>query len=103
ACPLTNETRGLMGDKQFKAMKKTAYFINVGREDLVQKPALIAALDHEQIAGAGLDVTDPLSPTQGPLSWQGTAKLLNVVVNPHFGGPSAGGQERQWRLFRENI
>ena len=103
ACPLTNETRGLMGDKQFKAMKKTAYFINIGREDVVQKQALIAALDQERIAGAGLDETDPLSPFQGPLSWQGTAKLLNVVVNPHFGGASPAGQDRQWRLIRENI
>ena len=29
--------------------------------------------------------------------------LLNIVTNPHLGGPSPGGQDRQWRLFRENI
>src|SRR6266849_3001805 len=45
ACPLTNETRDLMGEKQFKAMKKTAYFVNIAREGLMDEPALIAALD----------------------------------------------------------
>ena len=84
-------------------MKKTAYFINIGRADLAQKQALIAALDQDQIAGAGLDVTDPRLGDKGPLSWQGKAKILNVVVNPHFGEPSPEGQDRQWRLFRENI
>jgi phosphoglycerate dehydrogenase-like enzyme/glyoxylase-like metal-dependent hydrolase (beta-lactamase superfamily II) len=99
ACPLTSDTRGVMGEKQFQAMKKTAYFINVGREGLVQTPALIAALKDKQIAGAGLDVVDPYFGNGGPLDW----RLFNVVVNPHLGEPSPGGQDRQWLLFRENI
>jgi len=103
ACPLTNQTRELMGEEQFKTMKKTGYFINIGREGLMKKEALIAALDREKIAGAGFDVTDPVFLDEGPLSWKGTAKLLNVVVNSHLGDASPGGQERQWRLFRENI
>ncbi len=100
ACPLTDETRGLIGEKQFAAMKKTAYLINVARGGLVETPALIKALKDKQIAGAGLDVTDPepAAGAQHPLAgWD------NVVLTPHIGGQSPEGQDRQWRLFRENV
>jgi phosphoglycerate dehydrogenase-like enzyme/glyoxylase-like metal-dependent hydrolase (beta-lactamase superfamily II) len=96
ACPLTNETRGMMGEKQFNAMKKSAYFVNIAREGLVEKPALIAALEKKQIAGAGIDVTDANCHRE---LWHSP----NVVRNPHLDRPSPGGQDRQWRLFRENI
>ena len=59
ACPLTAETKGLFGEKQFAAMKPTAHFINIGRGPIVQTDALVKALEKKQIAGAGLDVTDP--------------------------------------------
>ena len=54
ACPLTSETKGLLGEKQFAAMKPTAYIINVARGGIVQTPALEAALKAKKIAGAGL-------------------------------------------------
>ncbi len=99
ACPLTKETAGLMGPYQFEAMKKSAYFINVSRGGVVQTKSLVDALQKNQIAGAGLDVTDPEPlPDDHPL-W----KLHNVIVTPHIGGASEDGQERQWRLYRENI
>jgi phosphoglycerate dehydrogenase-like enzyme len=99
ACPLTPQTRGLMGDEQFQAMKKSAYFINVARGALVKTAALIEVLEKKQIAGAGLDVTDPEPlPESHPL-W----KMSNVIVSPHIGGQSSGGLDRQWRLFRENV
>ncbi len=98
ACPLTNETRDLMGEKQFKAMKKTAYFVNIAREGLVHEPALVAALQKRQIAGAGLDVIDPKLRSHSS-NWE----LPNIVVSRLVDGLSPGGQERQWRLFRENI
>jgi len=99
ACPLTNETRGMMGAKQFAALKKSTYFINVGRGGLANTPALVDALEKKQIAGAGLDVTDPEPLTAG----HALLKLDNVVVTPHVGGNSPDAKERIWRVWRENV
>jgi len=99
ACPLTAETKGLVGAAQLKVMKPSAYLVNVGRGPLVQTPALVEALEKKQIAGAGLDVTDPEPlPDRHPL-W----KLPTCVISPHIGGQSPEGQDRQWRLWRENV
>jgi cyclase len=95
ACPLTPETRGMIGASQLKAMKPTAYLINIARGGLVQTQALLEA----KIAGVGLDVTDPEPlPGDHPL-W----KLPNVVISPHLGGQSDARADRQWRLWRENV
>jgi phosphoglycerate dehydrogenase-like enzyme/glyoxylase-like metal-dependent hydrolase (beta-lactamase superfamily II) len=99
ACPLTAQTRGLIGAKELTAMKKTAYLINVARGGLVQTDALLEALDKKRLAGAGLDVTDPEPlPDKHPL--RGRA---DVVLSPHAGGQSPEARERQWRLWRENV
>jgi phosphoglycerate dehydrogenase-like enzyme len=99
ACPLTRETRGLLGARQFQAMKKTAHVINVARGGLIQTPALAEALGEKTIAGAGLDVTDPDPlPDDHPLR-----KLPTVVLSPHTGGQSPETAERRWRLYRENV
>jgi phosphoglycerate dehydrogenase-like enzyme/glyoxylase-like metal-dependent hydrolase (beta-lactamase superfamily II) len=98
-CPLTDKTRGMFGSEQFSKMKKSALFINVGRGGLVKTEALVGALKSGEIAGAGLDVTDPEPfPMNHPLR-----ELKNVALSPHQGGQSEGGRDRQWRLFRENI
>ena len=80
--PLTNETYHLFGTEQFKMMKSSAYFINIGRGDLVVEKEMIAALRDGDIAGAGLDVfaTEPL-PTDSPL-WE----MENVIITPHTAG-----------------
>jgi phosphoglycerate dehydrogenase-like enzyme/glyoxylase-like metal-dependent hydrolase (beta-lactamase superfamily II) len=99
ACPLTAQTRGMVGAPQFKAMKPSAYFINIARGGIVKTPDLVAALKTKQIAGAGLDVTDPEPlPDDHPL-WS----LPNVALSPHIGGQSPGAADRQWRLWRENL
>jgi phosphoglycerate dehydrogenase-like enzyme len=99
ACPLTKETAGLIGSKQLAAMKPTAFLINVARGPVVDTSALLAAVQKKQIAGAGLDVTEPEPlPADHPL-W----KQPNVVISPHVGGQSAEGRERQWKLYRENV
>jgi phosphoglycerate dehydrogenase-like enzyme/glyoxylase-like metal-dependent hydrolase (beta-lactamase superfamily II) len=99
ACPLTEKTRGMFGKAQFAAMKPSAYLINIARGGIVKTPDLLAALEGKVIAGAGLDVTDPEPlPNDHPL-W----KMHQVVISPHLGGQSAGAQDRQWRLFRENV
>ena len=99
ACPLTEETRGLIGAKQFEAMKTVGYFINVGRGGLVQTSDLVAALEKHQLAGAGLDVTDPEPLPDGHPLWN----MQTVVISPHVGGQSPGARDRQWRLYRENV
>ncbi|HMC88505.1 MAG TPA: NAD(P)-dependent oxidoreductase [Gemmataceae bacterium] len=99
ACPLTGETKGMISDTQLKAMKKTAFLINIARGEIVQTSALVEALESKQLGGAGLDVTDPEPLPEGHPLW----KMANVVVSPHIGGQSPGATARQWRLLRENV
>jgi phosphoglycerate dehydrogenase-like enzyme/glyoxylase-like metal-dependent hydrolase (beta-lactamase superfamily II) len=99
ACPLTGETRGMIGEAQLRAMKPSAYLINVARGGLVQTSALVEALEKKRLAGAGMDVTDPEPLPQGHPLW----KMTNVLISPHVGAGSPEGQDRQWRLFRENV
>ena len=99
ACPLTPATKGMFAASQFAAMKKSAHFINIARGGLVAQDDLVAALKSGQIAGAGLDVTDPEPLPDGHALWS----MKNVVITPHLGGQSDGARDRQWRLFRENI
>ena len=77
--PLSESTRGLIGKKEFQAMKSTAYIINTARGPVIDESALINALQNEEIAGAGLDVfeVEPL-PNSSPLT-----KMNNVVLMPH--------------------
>lgn len=79
ACPLTEETRGMIGAAEIGAMKPTAFLVNVARGPVVDEAALVAALQEGRIAGAGLDVfeTQPL-PGNHPL-----CALDNVVLAPH--------------------
>jgi D-3-phosphoglycerate dehydrogenase len=78
-CPLNEETRKLVGARQFALMKPTAFFINTARGPIVDEKALHEALVNKRIAGAGLDVfeQEPVSP-DNPL-----LKLENVVLTPH--------------------
>jgi phosphoglycerate dehydrogenase-like enzyme len=98
--PLTPETRGLIGEDQFKAMKPTAYIINISRGKIIDEEALIRALQNGSIAGAGLEVfsTEPLPP-DNPL-WD----MPNVIFNPHCGGGNRDDQlTRLTDLFCENL
>ncbi|MGG3891004.1 D-2-hydroxyacid dehydrogenase [Metabacillus fastidiosus] len=80
--PLTEETYHLFGAKQFQLMKKSAFFINIGRGNIVVEQELIKALQQKTITGAGLDVfeKEPLS-EDNPL-WN----LENVIITPHSSG-----------------
>jgi phosphoglycerate dehydrogenase-like enzyme/glyoxylase-like metal-dependent hydrolase (beta-lactamase superfamily II) len=98
-CPLTDETRQMMGDDQIGAMKKSAYLINVGRGGLVKTTTLVHALENKKIAGAGLDVTDPEPLPDGHV----LLRLPNAVISPHVGGQSPEAVERAWRVTRENV
>ncbi len=99
ATPLTPETRGLIGEKELRAMKPSAYIINIGRGGLVDEEALIRALNENRIAGAGLDVvaTEPLPP-ESPL-WD----FDNVILSPHVAGGMEDYMERATEVFCENL
>ncbi len=77
-CPLTDETRGLIGAREIALMKPTAYLVNTARGDIVQKAPLFAALRAGRLAGAGLDVVE-----QEPLRTAGEAATPNLIVTCH--------------------
>jgi phosphoglycerate dehydrogenase-like enzyme len=79
AAPNTPETRRMISDKEFAAMKKDAVIINVGRGTVIDEAALVRALQQGEIAGAALDVfeVEPL-PETSPL-WD----MPNVLISPH--------------------
>jgi len=99
AVPLTPETRGLIGKEELKAMKRTAYLINIARGGIIQEDKLVQALKEGWIAGAGLDVfeTEPL-PVTSEL-WA----LPNVIVTPHIAGAKANLRKQWVGLFNENL
>ena len=81
-CPLTEETRSMIGARELDAMKESAYVINCARGGIVDEPALRDALERRSVAGAGLDVfvREPL-PGDDPL-----LALENVITSPHVAG-----------------
>jgi phosphoglycerate dehydrogenase-like enzyme len=97
--PLTRETQGLIGERELRAMKPTAYLINVGRGGLLQEDALIQALRERWIAGAGLDVfeTEPL-PEDSPL-WG----MDNAIITSHYAGLTPHYTERALAIFLDNL
>ncbi len=87
--PKTPETTGMIGAKQLKAMKKTAFVVNVARGGLVDEKALAAALKAGEIAGAGIDVFTTEPPTDDSLT-----SLPNILVTPHLGASTDEAQEK---------
>jgi phosphoglycerate dehydrogenase-like enzyme len=79
AAPLTAETRHLIGEAQFAAMKPNAVVINVGRGPVIDQAAMVRALQDGRIRGAGLDVFEQEPLPAGDSLWQ----MPNVLVSPH--------------------
>ena len=79
-CRLTEQTRNMIGERELRLLKPTAFFINVGRGELVDQEALVRCLRERWIAGAALDVfeAEPL-PLDDPL-----LALDNVILTPHW-------------------
>ncbi len=96
---LTPETNKLIGEKELRTMKPTAYLINVARGKIVDEEALIRALEEQWIAGAGLDVfaTEPL-PTESKL-WE----LPNVILSPHIAGEMEDFDMQATAVFCTNL
>jgi phosphoglycerate dehydrogenase-like enzyme len=96
--PATPETYRMIGESELRAMKRTAYLINIARGTVVVESALVRALQENWIAGAVLDVfeKEPL-PEDSPL-WT----LENVIVTPHLSGNLQDYANRVMVIFGEN-
>jgi len=99
AAPLTRVSEGMLNESIFRAMKRSAYFINMSRGKIVDTPALVRALKEGRIAGAGIDATykEPLPPDDE--LW--TAP--NLIITCHTSGNSPKVVGRQLELFTENV
>ena len=102
ACPLTAETRGLIGDEAVRGDEEDGVpHQRRPRRPIVQTPTTWRRRwRRSSIAGAGLDVTDPEPLPDGPSA---CGRCPTVVISPHIGGQSPEAKERQWRLWRENV
>jgi lactate dehydrogenase-like 2-hydroxyacid dehydrogenase len=97
--PLTDGTRGLIGDRELELMKPTAILVNTARGPLVQTDALAAALRDGRIAAAALDVTDPEPlPADHPL-----LHAPNLTVVPHIGSASHRTREAMADMAVDNL
>lgn len=97
--PLTPETRGMIGRKQFDAMKRGAVLINTARGPIVDQAAMVAALRSGRLGGAGLDVfaDEPIAPDDPLLEFP------NVALTPHIGSASHRTRLRMAELAIDNI
>jgi phosphoglycerate dehydrogenase-like enzyme len=106
ACPLSAETRGMIGAAELGRMKRSAILINVARAEIVAEDALFAALQSGIIGGAVLDpwyrypghADDPVEPSRSPFM-----SLANVRMTPHASAWTAEVWHRRVRFFADNI
>jgi len=100
-CPLTEETKGLLGKEELSTMKSSAIIINVARGEIIDENALADALKEGRIAGAALDVfsDEPIN-SNNPLLKVDNDRLL---LTPHVAGVSIESQIRIINLTIENI
>jgi D-3-phosphoglycerate dehydrogenase len=99
SCPLTKESRGMIGAREFASMQKHAYFITTARGFIHDEAALLEALRDKRIAGAGLDVwaKEP-PPPEHPL-----LQFDNVLASPHTAGVTKEARENMARIAAEQM
>ena len=99
ACPLTPETRGIIGQAELALLPRGAHILNIARGEVIDESALIDALRSGHLAGAYLDVvaTEPL-PAESPL-WD----LPNVIISPHNSAIAQGNERRAVEYFLANL
>ncbi|AUV80834.1 hydroxyacid dehydrogenase [Salinigranum rubrum] len=98
-CPVTDATRGLIGEDEFSLMSESTYFVNTARGAIIDQDALLAALQAGELAGAALDVYDeePLPEDHALLD------LDNVVTTPHLAGAATGVVSRHSKMVTDDI
>src|SRR5262249_5408316 len=99
AAPLTADTRGLIGEAEFAAMKPSAVVINVGRAPVIDEAAMVRALSEGRINGTGLDGFDKEPLPEGHPFY----RLENVLLSPHCADHTADWQEQAMRFFLEQF
>jgi phosphoglycerate dehydrogenase-like enzyme len=97
--PLTADTQRMIGERQLRAMKPSAYFVNVGRGATVDEDALARALAERRLAGAAIDVFAEEPPPAGHPFYG----LDNVIVSPHVSGFLPSYDDKCADLFAENL
>jgi D-3-phosphoglycerate dehydrogenase len=99
SCPLTKDNRGMIGAREFAAMKPHAYFITTARGFIHDEGALVEALRDKRIAGAGLDVwaKEPPPPDHPLLQFD------NVLASPHTAGVTREARANMGRIAAEQI
>ena len=104
--PLTDETKGLVGQHAFDTMKKTAVIINVGRGPVIDEDALYDALHSHKIAGAIIDTWYQYPNGQNPQplpSQKPFHTLSNIIMTPHMSGWTNGTISRRQKTMADNI
>ncbi|WP_290819066.1 D-2-hydroxyacid dehydrogenase [Halovivax sp.] len=99
ACPLTETTRGLVGEAELATLPPNAVLVNAARGPIVDTDALVAALRSNAIRGAALDVTDPEPLPEGHPLWT----LENCLVTPHTGGYTPRHWDRLADIVAHNV
>ncbi|SDR19709.1 D-2-hydroxyacid dehydrogenase [Natronobacterium texcoconense] len=99
ACPLTDETRGLVGEAELATLPPEAVLVNVARGGVVDTDALVDALQRNAIRGAALDVTDPEPLPPGHPLWD----LENCLITPHTGGHTPKHWDRLADVVAHNV
>jgi D-2-hydroxyacid dehydrogenase (NADP+) len=99
ATPLTPKTMHMLGEPEFKAMKRSAYFINVGRGRIAHEPSLLKALRDGWMAGAYLDVFEAEPLPEGHSLWD----MDNVFIVPHDSHSSPYIGDRVVDIFCDNL
>jgi len=96
---LSSETYYMVGEKELRLMKPTAYLVNTAREAVINEAALVKALREGWIAGAALDAfeEEPL-PSNHPL-----LQLSNVIVTPHFASCTYEAYERETTTVHRDV
>src|SRR5947199_4584840 len=99
SCPLTKESRGMIGAREFALMQPHAYFITTARGFIHDEAALLEALNNRLIAGAGLDVWDKETPPpEHPL-----LAFDNVIASPHTAGVTREARANMGRSAAEQL
>ncbi|MFP4021452.1 MAG: D-2-hydroxyacid dehydrogenase [Halanaerobium sp.] len=97
--PGTPETEGIIGREELQLMKDSAFIVNIGRGSLIDQKALVKALEEGLIGGAGLDVTETEPLPETSKLWE----LDNVIITPHISGFSPTNEQRQFKIFKDNL
>ncbi|MFT4020334.1 MAG: 2-hydroxyacid dehydrogenase [Acinetobacter sp.] len=100
-CPLTEDTRHLIDEKQFKLMKPSAFLINAARGGIVNEHALAYALQHGLIAGAATDVLSIEPPQQGNVLLD--PSIPNLIITPHSAWGSTQARQSIVNQVAENV